>query len=569
MASSLAKAAAVVALVIGSPARAEVTYTSYLGGAGNDEVTGAAFTSSGSIIVVGVSDSAEIAGTAGTELEAGDGFVAELDATGQNVQWLVRLGEVFEVAVDEADGIYLRQTNRVAKLAADGQSFVWEGPDLGSETVDMNVTASGNLAVLAGGTAFSFETDGTTERWSKDVGRAHPAAIAVDPATGDVWVSGDTNTNTGFEPWRSPFIFRYAAADGERLLTLYDWPGPAVREDGKMLQADSFVTHLSFAPDGRLWLGAGSDGGNTVMRKEPGDLDEDQDALSGGCFPDPCFGYKGAKKTGLFARMNEDQTDLAAASWVIPYVGTPAGSHHTPACGCKGGNFMDGSGVNPGSFSTTEVLPIDGKVIVVGNPWGLAPATEDGWFYDTVYPGGGIAWVGVFSNDLASIEQASMIPGTRQGRAAYRGGRLIVAGRAFDPAGVEPAPEEADWHVGLPTDEASLQKTFAGGDSDGFLLVACMTTEEECGAPPPPLSGEGTGGNGTGGSPNGTGGIPDGGTALGGMAGGDADAADPNAGCSCQAAGSPVPRGAALWLLALPLVWRLRRTWRGRLPQGT
>lgn len=543
-------------------AEAQVQTTSYFGGGDVDEIRAAAIGADGAIYVAGTSASAEIAGSAGTRLSDGNGFVARLAPAADAIDWLARTANVKDMVVGPDGHLLLLHDSHIAALTTDGKSFAWEGPDVGA-TEAFSVGAHGKIAVLAGD-AFLFDSGGQTELWSKDVGRSHPAAIAIDPVTGDVFVSGDTNTNTGHEPWRSPFLFRYAAADGERTLELYDWPGPAVRENDRMLQADSFVTHLAFMPDGELWIGAGSDGGNTVLRQEPDDLDTAQDALEGACFDGPCFGYKGAKKTGMFARMKPELTDMDRASWVIPYVGMPPGTVQDPPCGCKGGDFQGGDGVNPGSFAVQDIVPVQDEVVLLGNPWGDAPVTTDtAWYPQAVYGGGGIGWMAIFSEDLSSIRQGSMLPGTKSAYGTYRGGRLVVVGKAqsSDPPS---DPAEEGWLTNLPTDGTSLQADFGGGDTDGYLIVACMTTEEECTAPPSETedpsevtgTGDGTTSDGTTGDASSTG---SGGAMASAGTGGAGVAADPE-GCGCRVAGSSRGSTAGLWLgLGLFGLWWRRR----------
>jgi hypothetical protein len=459
---------------------ADVSMVTYIGGSGDDEIVSSGFASDGSIIIGGLSTSESVTGADEVRLGEGSGFVAKLDAGGSSVEWVTRLPEVKEIVVDAGDAVHVLLDRSVAVIKPDGSGYLRQGDDLGSGTVDMDIAPDGSMAVLTGGKVHFLEPGGT-ERWNKDVGRSHLLCVAIDPVSKNIWVGGDKNTNTGHEPWRSPFLFEYEASSGSRLTQLWDWPGPAVRADGKQLQADSFIRFLKFSPDGRLWIGAGSDGGNSVLRKEPGDLDQDQDALSGTCFSGPCFGYKGAKKTGMFGRMKSPATDLEYASWVIPYVGMDPGSHLDPPCGCKGNNF-NGSGVNPGSFAVSAILPTESGVIVLGNPWGNGPSTEDGWYYNTIYPGGGIGWMGVFSEDLTGITEASMIPGTKNAHGGYRNGLVCIVGKTVDRSDFTPDPAEQDWHVALPVTDGAVQNEYGGGKTDGYLLLACMDADGECDA---------------------------------------------------------------------------------------
>ncbi len=468
---SSSKFAFFATLIFSQMVLAEVTLVSYFGGTGNDEVLSAVFAEDGSIILGGTSTSPTLAGIAGTQLAPGDGFVAKLDKTGSTLLWLVRLDPVKQVQAGPGGQVYALTTRALSVVGADGSALARTGIDLGAETVAMDVTLDGRAAVLTKTKAFFFEPNGS-ERWNVTVGRSHLLAIALDPMSSEVSVGGDQNTNTGFEPYRSPFLYRYLGATGERTAILWNYPGSAVRADGKNLQADSFISFLKYSSSGRLWMGAGSDGGNTILTKKADDLDANQPALAGTCFAGPCFGYKGAKKTGMFALMNTERTDMERASWVIPYLGLNPAGRIDPPCGCKGGNFQ-GTGVNPGSFSVSALIPFEAGVIVLGNPWGKASTTPNGWFYNTVYGGGGIGWMGVFTQDLTQITKASMIPGTRSAHGDYHQGRILVAGKAADFSAANLDPAEAKWDVSLPASATALQKNFGGGTSDGYFVLAC------------------------------------------------------------------------------------------------
>jgi hypothetical protein len=89
------------------------------------------------------------------------------------------------------------------------------------------------------------------------------SALAVDKETNYIYAGGYQNTNTGFEPYKSPWIYRYNPADGTRdtAWKMYDWSGPEVRDCGgscadRSLQADTDVQQLRYdTTSGRMWLG--------------------------------------------------------------------------------------------------------------------------------------------------------------------------------------------------------------------------------------------------------------------------------------------------------------------------
>jgi len=444
---------------------------SYFGGSGDDAAGAAAFFSNAEIAIGGTSSSETIWGESGTRLEDGAGFIARFSSDAQTLQWFVRLEQVQDMVINTQGDIIVRCKQSIAFVKGDGSGFFRDKISYGTDVADFSLTPDGRMAVIAGGRVYAYDP-AFAELWSRDVGRSHVLSVAMSPTDYTVWVGGDQNTNTGFEPWRSPFLYQFAADGSEVLQRLYTWKGPDVRADGKQLQADSFIKFLTFSADGRLWMSGGSDGGNTVLMKEPDNLDVAQDALSGTCFPGACHGYKGAKKTGMFARMTEDGSDLERASWVVPYVEMKPGSHLDPPCGCKGPAFnRDTKNVNPGSFELNQLFPLADGVLVIGNPWGVGPATENGWFYNTHYPKGGIGWIGKFTPDLSEISWATMVPGSKNMFGAVQGSRLLLTGWAKDYSSITLDPAEAGWDAALPTSPDAQQKEYAGGNVDAFIVL--------------------------------------------------------------------------------------------------
>jgi hypothetical protein len=560
-------AALLVLSFSGSATAGGVTAASYLGGMADDALTGVAIGSDGSIFVSGNSASATLAGVAGTTLEPGGGFVAKLDAAGKKLVWLSRIEAAGALKLSAHDEPLVVTGHHVTKLSADGSSVVWTGADTGSDIAAFDVAASGDVALVSGNDVFRFDADGTTQKFRTKTERSNAVAVAFDPVSGDVFASGDQNAGYGTcgGPWRSPFIFRYDAS-GMRTSKLYDYSGQAACDQS--LAADSFFTQLRFEANGEFWVTGGADGGNTVLGRAAADLSKDNPALVGACFASACYGWKGAAAPRFIAHVNSGFTDFERATFVVAHFNKqPAG------CSCDVPQD-DGSGARPNSAGLDFVFRTStGDVVGAGSAGWHFPVVN-AWYPAAAYSPGYPAVVSVLDGELKSMKMATILPGTGSTKAAaYRGGRLVVVGSAPDnSAFVAPAGQEAQAEATitpLPV-AAPLQTKFGGGKSDGFLYVACVTSDQECGAAPekePSGGGASPGGSAT--MPAAAGTSP----TSGGSSQSEADSSalggdgNPNAssqthaaaGCGCSIPGRPAARCFFAGLLALSGVGRMRR----------
>ncbi len=430
---------------------------------------------------------------------------------------MLRLAPVAAMVESDTASVAIAAGRSIRSLSLSTKTFGWMTPDLGGTVTHLVQTPTG-FAALAGTRLVAIDKTGVTA-WSVSIGKTRVSALAAD--SNFVYVGGDQNTNTGFEPYRSPYVFRYRVADGMASSDwqLYNWSGPDVRANGKMLQADSFVNRLRVDPSGKLWMCAGSDGGNTVLTKAVRNLDETQTALSGSCYSGPCFGYKGAKKTGMFARIRSDAPELERATWVIPYLAPPNG-RNTPPCGCKG------PPANPNSMTIEDVGFFESTVVAAASVTYRPPESDNAWFRDTVYTSG-MTWVGILDRDLKQMSMGTLIPGTKgPAGSAVRGGRVLIFGSAADTSKVIPGPGETGWATALPVKSAT-QVAYGGGATDGYFMLACLSTAAECGGPIPATDagtlpsddagqpGPGTGSFDAGAQGPGGAGMSDGGNGLG------------------------------------------------------
>lgn len=163
-----------------------------------------------------------------------------------------------------AEGVYL------AKLAPDASRIEWvRHVTCRSPAPTVRTGADGGVLWQASDLR-TVDAAGRLVR-SLSVPGGYGGKTAVDPATGRFVRYGERHSPTGREPWRCP-ILNLHRPDGSWELELYNWGGPLVGLDRYRLVSDSAVRGAVFDRKGHLLLHAWSDGGNSVMLREPYDL---------------------------------------------------------------------------------------------------------------------------------------------------------------------------------------------------------------------------------------------------------------------------------------------------------
>jgi hypothetical protein len=474
--AALALATPLALLLLTPPATAapQIVATTLLGEAGNETVVGVQLAADGSIFAL--RRSTQTVGT--TEMHA-ESMVFKLDRGAKAVVWKVRLPEEgTDLRLDEKDVPYVLGKRRVLRLSADGAVAA-----MSEELGDLRAwsLAGGEVAVIASGSAIKLAGDTFAEKLKVSPGKNVVASVLLD-REGGLYVSGDTNSPTGCEPYRSPFIYHYTSA-GQRDWKFYDYPGPLVRL-GVQYQADTSIESLSADPQGRLYFVGQSDGMNTVLTQKHWHLKESNPFLYQGCYPAPCRWYVGARKIEMIGRISDGYDELGRGSWWVPFGPNPRTGSPTPpggyeayemlygACGCRDDRY---SAPFSSAISGIRFTAGGDAVIFGGIDQVRAPITADSWFGSPPRVG---SFLGVLDADLTTARFATTLPGASPSTADVRGGRLVVAGSASDgKVRMPPGPD-------LPLKDP-LQAAFGGGTRDGFLLVACLTTAAECDGPLP------------------------------------------------------------------------------------
>lgn len=158
----------------------------------------------------------------------------------------------------------------LTKIDASGTKVLWgrhfRGP---SNAPDVELDKAGKVK-FTGADMRTFDRTGRQESVVVVPGGLSGRS-AVNPLDGTFARGGEHHWATGREPWRCP-ILNIHKPDGKLLYQLYDWGGPYVGLDNIRLVSDSAVRIVKYDDEGNLIIYAWSDGGNSVMYREPNDV---------------------------------------------------------------------------------------------------------------------------------------------------------------------------------------------------------------------------------------------------------------------------------------------------------
>jgi hypothetical protein len=242
--------------------------------------------------------------------------------------------------------------------------------------------------------------------------------LAVDPRDGSSYFGGDRNTNTGKEPWRQPFLYKFDAK-GEKLWKLWEWAPKSLRDgvtpgvQGEV--SDSSPRALDVGANGELLVGGWSDGGNSLFLKQPTDATKK--------VPDAPLHIDASNMKGansLAHIMKIDGTTLEASMhtfWVAYFPGgfSDARKRGTP---------------NGARIRQIKSLP-GGAVAIVGSAASVLVQTPNAFYK---YPGDGRGYGGdvvvVFDKDFSTMLFSSYLPGCENASLWPTEKGLIVVSRS-------------------------------------------------------------------------------------------------------------------------------------------
>ena len=273
----------------------------------------------------------------------------------------------------------------------------------------------------------------------------------LDPGDGGYFYGGDRNTNTGKEPWRQPFLYKYDSK-GERVWKLWEWPSKGLR-DGKGtddgLVSDSSIRGLKVAPNGDLIMIGWSDGGNSVFTRQPRDVEKSSGKSKG---PFTTWGMKSANSLAYLMRIDPRTFHQKAWSYWVTYVPDSFGSpKHRGAPNFAG-------------IEDLEILENDCVAFSGVAATGLISTPNA--FYKHKGPNKyGGSFVAVAKEDFSEMRFSSYLPGYKiAGMAPVRDGLVVVGTTAKDDGRTnqEPTP---------PPVVNAIQEEFGGGAFDGHIIL--------------------------------------------------------------------------------------------------
>jgi hypothetical protein len=404
-------------------------------------------------------------------------FVARLSADLKTVKSVVRFpwktAGLTSAAVDAEGNIYLAgpATDAVVALGGQytelkaGEGTPEKGPAAQSYLAKLNPAADAILwirhsKVPCNAPEVSLDAAGKLKFVSADLrtftkdGKEESATIvpgglggrvAVNPKDGTYARGGETrNWNTGREPYRDP-ILNIFHPTGKLQYELYHWDGPLVGVDNLRLVSDSVVRAVKYDADGNLVIYAWSDGGNSVMYREPFDIRQNAKKFKG-------------------LEMSAWGAGVLSCAYIIkidPKTYRVSGGTLWLA-------FLQDKDKPNSIWVDTLGFAADGSVLAGGKAaWGLI---QTGNKLTDGEPTG--AYVAVFNKDFTSLRFSSALPATgkaeigdatRWGFASSKD-KVLVFGSATDK---EMQGEKA---LTAPASGGGRAK-FGGGALDGYLML--------------------------------------------------------------------------------------------------
>ncbi|MFW5750709.1 MAG: hypothetical protein ACOCZK_03570 [Planctomycetota bacterium] len=478
---------------------------SYLGGESNEWLAGGGFQGDGSIVVAGTAVGPTFALASGTSVrvlgadgppppgdvevsrkdrkgrdaividyEYTDGapFVVKLSPDGGSVLTAVRLpwgsGSCTSAVVDAsgalyiagvcgpnvdalgaspvADPDYLDEDARnvrcfVARLDPALGSVVWAKTYYDERYAPyLRVTKKGDIAATGGHLAI-FAPDGAMREYVK-LWLVKNWCRGVNPVDNSFALGYDRNTGTGREPWRKPYLQIHNADHSMRSM-LYAWDSHYVGIPSLRLVSDSSFRKLFYDDEGMLYLVGWSDGGNSVLGKQPFDIrrSHGHDGLGWSL-----WGANALSACWLI-KLDPESGQVKGATTYMAYLGSQ--------------NKPSSLSVKHIGFATDDSIVLTG-----GSAFGFIQTGQSKFTGD--YVGG--SFISIMPPDMGDLRFAAVVPGTGKVRLANKERNWSIAaakvGGRHKVLVVSGAVEDGEqWF------ENPAQQGFGGGTLDGHLAV--------------------------------------------------------------------------------------------------
>ncbi|MBY0523230.1 MAG: hypothetical protein K2R98_07520 [Gemmataceae bacterium] len=364
----------------------------------------------------------------------------------------------WEIGADAARKSGGCQHTFVARLRADGAKAVWLRHAKGfSDAPRLELLTDGSVRMSAQDVRV-LDADGKLVSAVAVPGGVRQTT-SVSPLDDSMVVGGEHHSPTGREPWRCPTL-NVHKADGALKYQLYDWGGPYVGLDNLRLVSDSAVRLVRHDANGNILISAWSDGGNSVMTREPADVRSDVKQRGLG------ITTAGAGVLSAAYIIQMEPKDCRVTAWTTWLAFTPAGKPNS-------------------IWIDTMGKADDGSVCFAGrSAWGLWQTKNR---LSECEPAG--EYVAVLTPDLGGVRFCSAVPGSGvcevgDGSTKAGSGWNVVSGMVrgrpkmmFIGSAVKEA--EVSGKVSATPTKNALQDQFGGGWSDGYVILLDLSNRAD------------------------------------------------------------------------------------------
>ena len=338
----------------------------------------------------------------------------------------------------------------LAKISNDISEVIWVRELHGTHvSPDVSFTDQGEV-YLSGPGIRVFDSEGNLIRTVSEGRGGVGSAASISPTTGySVW-GGERHWRTGREPWRCPRL-NVIDHEGNHVVELYSWQGPFVGVNRRRLVSDSAVRGVMHDPEGNIYIHAWSDGGNSVMTRQPFDIDQNHGAFSDGME----FSIWGANvlSVAYIKRLNPETYEVEAGTRFVAY---------SPSDG------------RPNALNIhTMDIAVNGAVAVSGTTAAANIQTGNNLFPGDV-PGG--HYIAIWDRDLTTLMFSSSMLAIGKSNIGTNRKQSVISRNFGDHtrimflSGAEESGSAYGTTGPAPTKNA-IQEEFGGGELDGYFII--------------------------------------------------------------------------------------------------
>lgn len=420
-----------ICLFLAGQASGQVVFSSYLGGLGDDKMTGAGILSDGTVVAVGIMPGGKLSPSerVPSEKGRGDGVLLRLTADCKKVLSVMRFdGSIDDLDTDAEDNVYITGSFGSAKLSGQAGRFLWRS-NVGGEGARIAAGPGGGAALLVEKRISLMEPDGRVQIiWPVDA--HHVTDIACDVENKLIFVTGFNNrrgTPPGQKnyPVQVAFVHAYDG-HGKKVWTAYDWKGQEVAD--LRLMADTRGYRLAMGPDGKLYVSGESAGGNTMWSRKSQDLSTELPLVKGDKYQVP-YNTR-ANHITFVGRLNPRTGDAEGGAMLLARLSNGRGNT-----------------IRPRAVAADE----SGRIYVGGASASYPPVSAKAFGGD--FDGGG-AFFCAFDHEFKRVYATKFCSGTTAAIAVSKKAVVAVGDAKANLKTVQP-----------------IQAEPVGGESDGWLVV--------------------------------------------------------------------------------------------------